>query len=454
MAPSRTAFLLLAAALALAAPSTPVRAQPAGAAPQITDAVAGELGRLRELTDAKTYAPALALIDRLLPATGAESYDRTLLSQIKAQIFLTEGRYAEAIAPLEDALHIGERHGYLPEATRLELLFLLAQLNQQQGAEAKDPSRQRALLERAATYVRHWQAISPRPTPQVQLFAASLFYQQATLNSDKADPALLAAAQHEAREGLLLELRPNNNLYILLLAAHQQREEHEQAAEILELLVEKNPSNASYWQQLVSSYLTLAGAGKNPREADRLTLRAMLAVERAQALGLLTSPKEHFNLAILHLNLRRFDTAAEILESGLADGRIENTRRNWELLASTRQQAGDDARALSTLEKAIAALPAEGQLEFNLAQLLYARTRPAEARRHLERAVEKGRLDKPGQARLFLAYTAFELQDHDAAARWVAEAARFDDVKKDDVTRLAKAIDEAARPRKDDATKT
>jgi tetratricopeptide (TPR) repeat protein len=135
------------------------------------------------------------------------------------------------------------------------------------------------------------------------------------------------------------------------------------------------------------------------------------------------------------------------METGLAEGSLENTRRNWELLATSCQQAGHDTRAIASLEKAVKALPEEGQLEFILAQVLYAGTRLDDARRHLESAVQKGRLDKPGQTRLFLAYAAYELHDHDSALRWVRDAAAFDDVKKEDAARLSKAIDEALRLR-------
>ncbi len=414
-------------------------------APQISGAIVADLGKLRELTEAKSYPPALALIDRLLGTVRPESYDRALLSQIKAQILLTDGRYTEAIAPLEDALRLAERNpAFLPDATTLESLFLLAQLHQQAASENKDLATQRAALARASEYLRRWQTRAPAPTPEGQRFAASLLYQRATLDPDRIDEALLDEAQRAAREGLVLQLQPPADLYVLLLASHQQRGENAEAAELLELLLQKTPDNLGYWQQLVSSYLALAASAKYEREADAHNLRALLSLERAQARGLLDSPKEHFNRVALLLNLRQLDPAIALLEKGLVDGTLENTRRNWELLANAYQQAAREPEAVSALQRAVAALPADGQLEFTLAQLFYAAGRIADARRHLERAVEKGSLATPGQAHLFLAYTAYELQDHAAAARHARDAAAFDDVKKEDLARLTQAISEAA----------
>ena len=413
--------------------------------PEISATVSAELGRLRELTEAKTYAPALALIDRLLAAVPADSYDRALLVQIKAQIFLTEDNYAAAIVPLEDALRFVERPGFITESARRDALFLLAQLHQQQTSESKDPLRQRALLAKAADYLKRWQAITPAPTVEGQLFAASLYYQQATLDPDHTDAAALAEARRAADAGLLLQIKPSDSFYILLLAAAQQSGDYAQAADLLELLVAQKPANSGYWQQLTATYLALAAAARNEREAARYHLRALLSIERAQARGLLVSPNDNFNLVSLYLGLNQFASASALLEKGLRDGTFENSRRNWELLASTYQQARRLPDAHITLMKAVAALPKEGQLELALAQLHYAEHHLNDARVHLERAIAKGSLDKPGQARLFLACTAFELKAYDDADRWARDAAAFADVKKDDLARLTQAIAEARR---------
>jgi len=437
---SRSLLLILALGLGL-----PAEVSAQTAAPEISAPVAAELGKLRELTETKTYAPALALIDRLLTAVPADSYDRALLVQIKAQIFLTEGNYASVIAPLEDALRFTERPGFITESAHREALFLLAQLHQQQASESKDPARQRAQLAKALDYLKRWQALSPAPTSDGQLFAASLYYQQATLDPDRIDAAALANARRAANAGLRLQIKPSDSFYVLLLAAAQQSGDYTQAADLLELLVAQKPANSGYWQQLTSTYLSLASTANNEREADRFRLRALLTLERAQALGLLRSPIENQHLANLYLNLRQFDPAIVLLQKGLADGSLDNTRRNWELLANASRQARREPQAIEALELAVTRLPTEGQLEFTLAQLLYAAGRVADARTHLEHAVKKGSLEKPGQTRLFLACTAFELKAYDDADRWARDAAAFADVRKDDLARLSQAIAEARR---------
>ncbi|MFA6959804.1 MAG: hypothetical protein WC205_03520 [Opitutaceae bacterium] len=441
MAASRHFLFLLCALLAFTASAF---AQPS-AQPTVSEAVASELGKLRELTTAQDYAPALVIIDRLLGTVEPDSYDLTLLSQIKAQIFLTQGRYTAAITPLETALRSAAHPGYLTDSAHTETLFLLAQLYQQQAAETKDHTLQRPLLAQSADYLARSQARTPTPGYESRLFGASLFYQQAVLDPDHLDSAALNRAQHEAAEALLSRVTPTATPYALLLATHQQRGEQTQVADLLELLVEKTPDNAGYWNQLVATYLALAANATDPRSATRANLRALFTLERAQSRNLLTTPADHFNQVALNLSLHQFDAAIALLEKGLADGSLENSRRNWDLLATTYQQLQREPDAIATLEKAAARFPSDGQLEFRLAQLLYARNRATDALRHLELAVKKGRLDTPGQTHLFLAYIAYELKAYEDAARWARAAADFADVKKDDLARLNLAIADATK---------
>lgn len=454
--------LALAALLALAAFIAPAssRAQTDSATsggPQISEALSAELGNLRTFVDAKTpegYASAITLIDRLTAAAPVDSFDVSLLAQFKVQILIDQGKFIQAIAPLETAVRLGETRSYIAAGTQLDYLYLLAQLYQQQATETKDPAAQRAAFEKSAVSVRRWQARSPKSSTEVQVFAASLYYQQATLDPDRPDLKKLAEARAEAEKGLSIQLRPPASFYILILAALQQSGDYRQSAEILELLVAQTPTNAGNWNQLASTYVSLAGSAKTAREAREFNIRAILTIERAQARGFLTTPKENFNLVALYLTLQQFDPAIALLEKGLKDGSIEGIRRNWELLASTYQQIGREKDAIATYEKATAAFPDEGQLEFVLAQLLYASNHPADARLHLEKATEKGRLEKPGQARLFIAYIAFEAKDYTDATKWAKEAAIFDDVKKEDLNRLKQAIDEAVAALPDPVSKS
>ena len=431
----------LLAVLAFALPAELPAAPTPPPTPEISEAVAGKLAGLRALTDAKNFPAALALLEPLLAAAPADSYDLAVLSQIKAQIILNQnGPAAAAIAPLETALRLGDTRGFLDARQTREVLYLLAQLDYEQAAASSLAAAQHAGFTRAATAIRRWLGLTPAPTEDALLLAASIFYNEATSAGDPPDAALLRDVIATAQNALTLSAAPGETGYSLLLAADQQLGETRPAADLLELLVQRHPDNRDYWQQLQAAYLTLAAGTIDPRESQRCSLRALLTLERAQSRGLLKSPADNFTLAGLTFNLHQPDRALTLLESGLRDGTIPADHRAWELLVDAAQQSHQEDRAIAALQAAATRQPADAHIEYALGRLCYALDRPAAAREHLQAAVATAGLDRPGQARLLLAYLNYELHQPADAARWLEEAARFPDAPADDLARLRRAL--------------
>jgi len=416
-------------------------------AKEISEKVSAELGKLRTLLDAKNYAEALRLINGLLGGVANPSYDLAILTQIKAQVFLYTSNYAAAVAPLETTIQLGERHAFFDRRTQLENLYTLAQIYYQLASSSTQPAEQRRLFEKAHDTISRWLAQSPAPTADAQLYAASILFGQAMVDPAHPDLARIREAQLAAEKSLYLELQPKPAAYVLILAALQQRGDLVPMADLLELLVNRQPESVNYWQQLAAVYYALAAESKDEAEVQRHNLRALLTLERAQARGLLKSPKENHAVVSLYFALQQYDRAIALLEAGLHSGAIENTQPNWELLASAYQQANNPDAALTTLQKAIERFPRAAGLEFSLGQLHYTLGRSAEAYDHLARSVTKERLERPGQAHLFLAYVAFELQRYDDASRWLEAGAAFPDAKAEDISRLRRAVTEKLRER-------
>ncbi|MCU0792162.1 MAG: hypothetical protein MUE42_04780 [Opitutaceae bacterium] len=427
----------------------PVRAQPAEAeAPkkELSEKTGAALGRLRPLVDAKDYAGALALIEPLLAAAPGRSFDRYVLAQIQAQILLTQGKLIEAIPPLETALRLGEGNpAFFDAASNREQLNLLAQLHYQRATDLKGVAAQEKAYLVALGYLTRWLERSPRPTAEVRTFAASLLYQLGTLR-EKPDAARIREAITQSREALLLSPAPSAQLQLVLVACHLQLGENARAAERLEAIVARDPANVSAWSQLQSIYLAQAAETKDEAEARAQNLRALHVLERAQPLGHLNSARDHYTRVAILFNLRQYSRAAAALEAGLAGSILENSRRNWELLASAYQQLGQDARAIDALTRATALFPADGALDFALAQLLYATGQIEPAYQRAEQALGKG-LEKPGPTEAWLAYLAFELQRPADAARWVERARASGQVPASTLDPLAAAITEALRRR-------
>jgi Flp pilus assembly protein TadD len=414
---------------------------------ELSDQVTTELANLKGLVEAKNYKGIIHLLDTLIPTAGPESYDLAVLSQIKSQVLLTDSQYEAALAPMEKSLSLGDKYGYFDQATVLSSLYTLVQVYYQQAADLKDIPRQKELYEKSCAYFERWLKESPKITAENELFYASIRYNEATLDAAHPDLEKVRLALAAVEKSLTLSVKVNTQAYVLMLAAQQQLGDNQKTAELFEVLVQREPGNATYWQQLLATYYALAGAAKKDADLRRYNLRSLITYERAQAHGQLTTPRDNFSIVALYFSLQQFNRAATFLSKGLKDGSIESSRRNWELLAAAYQQQHEEESAADALLQATKLFPTEGQLEFNYAQLRYSQEKTAEAYAHLETAIAKGNLDKPGPAFVFIAFVAFELKRFEDAARWADAATDKPDVKKDDLARLKRAIKEAIRER-------
>jgi hypothetical protein len=411
------------------------------AVPELSAPVSEKLGALRDLTDAKNYGAALALLEPLIAAAPQDSYDLAVLAQIKAQIILNQGGpTAPAVAPLETALRLGDAHGFLNPDQTLEVLHLLAQLHYEQAAAAREPKVRQTEYAAAAAAVRRWLDQAPNPGEDALLLAALIYYNQAAAGPQPPEPAALRTVAATAARGLTQTLQPKESLYLLLLATDQQLGQTAAAADMLELLVRRAPTNHDYWQQLAATYLALAAAAPDDGEARRLNLRALLTLERAQSHGALRAPADNFNMAGLTFRLGQPEHALGLLETGLRTGAITDDPALWDLLAMAGQQSHQEARALADLAGASAPHPDDGRINYARARLDYALDQHAAARGELETALARGHLDHPGQAALLLAYLDAEARQFDAAARWLDEAARAPDTPTDDLARLRDSL--------------
>ena len=444
------ARFLLVGALALSTPLVYAQAEPSAKelpAKELTEKTTESMDKLRLAMEAKDYATCVSMIDGLLATASPTSFDTYLLSQVKLQVLLAQDKLIEAIAPLEKVLALSEGNpNFFDGKTYYDYLNLLAQLYYQQAAASKLIAVQKSGYEKALTAIKKYFERSPVASTDARNFAASLYYQLGTIDGGKSDVGLIREAIGQAREGLLLSVKPSNQFLLLLVACHLQIEESAKAAEYLEILLGNDPKSEQAWNQLHSIYLASSSEAKDPYESRRLSIRALNTLDRAQKQGVLVTNKDNYTRVAIHFNLQQFSRAANLLEKGLSDGTLENSKRNWELLSSAYQQTNKEDKALDAMTRAVAKFPADGALEFSLAQLLYSNEKIDQAYVRAEAALAKG-LEKPGQAEVYLAYLAYELQRYDDAKKWVDAARTRGDAPAKTLDSLSTAIAEAVRAR-------
>lgn len=421
------ALLLIGTPLVLTA-QTSQGGQPAPEPPRLTDTVSEELAKLQPLADAENWDAALAIIVAASNGITPGSYDEAVLTQLRAQFLLQKGSYRESIPYLERTLELGRAHGYFQPHALLEYTYYLAQLYfQEAGHEAvvaRGIAAQREIMDKGLRYIREYLDQAPKPTQDHQNFFASVLFARAQIDPNNIDKALLTEAYEAAQHGLRMSLNPNNRFYVLSLAALQILERIPESAEVLEQLVKIEPTNATYWQQLAATYLNMAGSTEDDRRAFEYQVRSIVTIKRAQALGLMSEPRDNYNLVGIYFNIQHFDQAIEILERGLRNGGIENIQRNWELLASSYQQLNRDFKAIEALKEGATQFPEAGQLEFQIANIYYALNNLPESLSHAQAALRKGNLTRISQVQSFAAYVAFELRQYDLALQLAEEAAK------------------------------
>jgi tetratricopeptide (TPR) repeat protein len=406
--------------------------------------------KMKPLLDAKNWDGAMAVIDSVLVGLDPNGYDTAFISDIKDKIFLQKNDYASAIGPMETTLRLADANkNFFDKKTILDVVYFLAQIYYQEGTSSKDPTVQKNYFNKSSAYIKRWLQTTPKKNQEASLFYASILYNQAVVNPDKVDLELIKRVQTEVQEGLLTSLKPKEGFYVLLLASLQQIGDLAGSAEVLEQMVKVKPENRTYWLQLLATYLNLGGGTEKDEQKSRESFaRAINTMERAQALGLMQTPKDNYNLVTMYYNAGQFGRATDLLYSGLKSGAIESDLKNWQLLAYSYQQIGRDAQAIAVLKEAGTAFPS-GQIEFQIGQI-YSQmdNRTAEAYAYYSKAVEKGGLEKPHSAYMFLAYTAFELEKFDEALAAINKTIGSPDGQKDaQAPRLKQAIEDAVKER-------
>lgn len=447
-APLGRALLLVALALPFAASAQEEQQDPK----QISERVSDGLTKIKPLTDDKKWDEALGVIDGLLAvAKPGSSYERAVLNDIKGKIFLQKSDYVNSIAPMELALQISDEHPYFEPRYLNEMAKFLAQLYYQEAvAPGRTRPMQLANFKKASGYIKRViDAAHGRPSPDDVVLSASIIYNLATtLNPEKVDLALIREAQTAVEGALLLSVKPRPQIYEFLVATLSQQSDYRRGAEILELLLKINPNGTNYWTQLAAMYLALATEEKDKEKLLRYNVRAILTIERAQALGQMTTPKDNYNLVSIYLLIGQFDRACEMLEAGLKNGTIEQDEKNWLQLSYYYQQVNKEAKALEILRVASRHFPREGMLNFQAAQIYYSLGDLNGAYRESRSAAAKGAAVKTGQVWQFIAYCAYELHKLPEALDAVNRASAATSAQKDArVVQLKKVIEEAIKER-------
>lgn len=419
----------LALALSLCLPAA--RAQEGKQSHSPSEKTSEAFGKLKPLQDAKDWKGMMALLEGLLPTVGKTSYDYALIQDMRAKLLLQQDKLSQAVPPWEEALKLSDQFKYFDDKYTNDIVLYLAQIIFSDATATTDKAAQQQGVNRALAYLKRHLQNSKKPTLETQMFYAQLLYQQAAADPTKVNQEMLRQAREVVEKGMMSTIQPKEGFYMLRLAILQQQNETRESVDLLELMVKKFPAKKDYWPLLMATYLNLASTEKDPERQRENYIRAINALERAQALGFMKTPKDNYNLVTIYITAGQFSRATELLHAGLKAGTIESNLSNWRVLGSYYQQANKELLAIDALKEAAKLYPAEGMIDLQIGEIYRQMEKTKDARDYYRTALAKGKLDKAQVAYQLLAYTSMELDDWTEAHRAINEAAKSPDFAKD-----------------------
>ncbi|GAB3291189.1 hypothetical protein [Pseudidiomarina andamanensis] len=179
----------------------------------------------------------------------------------------------------------------------------------------------------ALTYYGKWLQFTGEADPDVFLRIANAFYELKQFDKI-VRPADLAIQAYEA------EGEVNKNPYVLKVAAYYETEQYKEAIKVLEVGLNKLPTEKVWWSQLGMLYMLTENIDK-----------ALQTLEIAYLAGYLDKESQIKAMIQLFANSQIPYKAATLMVKHLNAGDIEKTARNYQSAASSFEQAREYAKA-------------------------------------------------------------------------------------------------------------
>ena len=341
------------------------------------------------------YIGALSLLQQIRDGAKFSAYEKAVALQTEGFVHADQGNYAKTIQAFEKAANSGD----LPPRLVSDLIYNLAQLNLAEGRSA-----------RALDYIIRWFAtVEGEPT-------ADAYGLKAQIHLVMGD---LAAAEQTVRKALSKVEEPRQNWTRLLLSVLLQQERYSEARPILEDAALRWPSVKAFWQQLTAVYYEM--------KQEELAFVTQQIMHRQ---NMLKTSKELSSMAQLYLYHDIPIKAARVLQTGLDDGSIEKTEKNYELLAQAYMHAREWDKAIKPLTAA-AEKSDKGRFYEQLGQSYLQDEKWRDAEQAFVKALEKGELRDAANTWLLLGLTRTRVKKWDAAIAAFRKAGDDDETAKD-----------------------
>lgn len=359
------------------------------AAGTLSEATYRQLERIHDLIGKNQNAEALSKSEGLLNRVSND-YEKAVIRQTMAFIYISQNNYKAAIAAFEEALSLDA----LPQQPYEQMLYNVAQLYFQDGQTDK-------AIERMEHYFRE---VTTEPPADAHILLASAY----------SDRKRFRDALPQVDKALEKSKEPKESWLQLKLALHYELKQFPQCAEVLVRLIALVPAKEDYWKQLSSILFEIK------RDKESLAVLALAARQQ-----FLDTEGEIRNLANIYLLLDIPYKAAEVLENGLERGILKADEKTLSLTGDAWTMAREYDKAEAVLRRA-AAKASDGEIFYRLGQIYVEDERWAEAIETLAQAQSKG-VKKMGEAAYLEGVAAFQSGNRQRAVASLRKAQRYDE---------------------------
>jgi tetratricopeptide (TPR) repeat protein len=280
----------------------------------MSEPVYRRLGAVHELLGANDYQKALTDLEKLA-RVPMNRHDESLVQQTFGFIYIQLDRPQDALVAFEKSLEIGMLPGSVIQGLRYSLAGLYAAEGQYQ---------------KSIDTMRLWFEYEEDPKAEAYMMIASAY----------AELEKLENALPYVRKAISKAEKPNENWYMLELAIHIEANRYREGADVLRRMLAIWPERPRLWDMLASINLELGN--------DREALDVMMVAYNS---GYLNEESKILPVVQLNMLLDIPHVAGSILESELANGTVEETKKNLDMLLSAWIDAREYDKAVVVIDK-------------------------------------------------------------------------------------------------------
>ena len=361
--------------------------------PALRSRVYEQLSRAQTVADGGDIVGALAILDEVKDKSSSlNSYELAMMYNFYGFIYYAEEDFDKTIASFKEAVN----QSPIPVGFEQTALYSLAQLSMAQSN-----------YDDVIAYLERWESLNKGVIPPKNyILKAQALYQNKSYQ-EAAKYIEEAIVNHE-NNGYL----PDENWLVLQRAIYFEMQRPEKVKDIIIKLI-RLYDQPKYWIQLAGMY------GELEQEKKQFA-----TMEIAYQRGFIDSASDTFNLAQLYYYHGVPYKGARLMEQALKSGLLKENLRNLKFLGQSWQLAKEDAKAVPVMEKA-AILSEDGQLDAQLALLYYNLDDFDKSINSAKLAIEKGKLDRPGDTYMVLGLSYFSKRDFVAALEQLSKAEDF-----------------------------